>query len=109
MKLVKVGVALGFLLCAVCANGEEKKICINEAEQERRLGIIENYSEKTFGSMEGTIGALVGGILGSKIDGGNDATMVLGTFLGNKMGNDVKRKRDKNSTVCYIVVQESTV
>jgi uncharacterized protein YcfJ len=110
VKVLKVGAGVALLLFAFDASATPDQVCVKETVKERqkteRLGIIEGYSEKTFGSMEGTIGAILGGILGAKIDGGNDATMVLGTVIGNKLGNDVKRKKQEDSLRCYEVVRE---
>lgn len=107
MGLFKLAVVVLFAVVACSAEAQEAKmICVSKEEQKTRLGVIEKYSEQTLGSMEGTIGAILGGVLGNKIDGGNDATMVLGAIIGNKLGNDIKRKKIKDSEVCYQVVEE---
>lgn len=104
--MVLFKLALVVLFALVACSAEAKMICVSKEEQKAQLGVIERYSEQTLGSMEGTIGAILGGVLGNKIDGGNDATMVLGAIIGNKLGNDIKRKKIKGSEVCYQVVEE---
>ncbi len=79
-----------------------EKVCIREEiRKTSSKGYIQKTTDTVFGSTEGFVGAVIGGVVGKELTD-HDVGAVFGTVIGNKIGND--RNEDKD-VKCYEIVR----
>jgi hypothetical protein len=67
-------------------------------------GVLEKIVDNGFGSTSGMVGTGVGVAIVDEL-GGNDAAKIIGGLLGNKIGNDISEKKNKDKNNCELVTK----
>ena len=67
-------------------------------------GVLEKIVDNGFGSTGGMVGTGVGVAIVDEL-GGNDAAKIIGGLLGNKIGNDISEKNNKDKSNCELVTK----
>lgn len=67
-------------------------------------GVLEKIVDNGFGSTGGMVGTGVGVAIVDEL-GGNDAAKIIGGLLGNKIGNDISEKKNRDKSNCELVTK----
>ncbi len=81
--------------------------CVSQREAESK-GWIQKGTDKVFGSTEGLVGAIVGGLIGNQVGGGSGKKIatVAGVVIGNQVGNSgSKQASNSGQQYCRDIIK----